>query len=160
VLVEPHHLRARARRELADHLIARVKDGKIVRTRELDSARLEVDVALECAVALEMVGGDVEDHAHMEARPLDGLELEGGELEHHPVVSCDLVEPVEHRVADVAADDHRPVSCGQHVAGERGGGRLAVGAGDTHHRSRAELEKEVDLARDRDAARASVIQKR
>jgi hypothetical protein len=94
----------------------------------------------------------------MEARPLDGLQLKAGELEHDPVTRSDLVEPVEHRVPDVAADHHRPVAGCEHDAGERGRGRLAVGAGDPDHRARTELEKEVDLARDPDTPRAGVVQ--
>jgi len=73
--------------------------------------------------------------------------------------SVDLVDAVENGVADVAADDHRAMARGQHLAGERRRGRLAVGPGDADDGSLAEAQEEVDLARDLDPAGAGFVEK-
>ena len=130
VLIEPDDVAARARREGAHCLVATVQHREIVGARELDGARLEVDISLERAVAVEMIRRDVEDHAEVKSRLLDRLELKARQLEDNPVARCDLVEAVEDRVADVAADDHRPVARGEHVPGQGSSGGLPVGTRD------------------------------
>ena len=158
VLVKPDDLAPRARREPAHELIAAVEHGEVLWRGELDRSGLQIHVALERPVALEVVRRDVEDHADVQARLLDRLQLEARELEHDPVLGRDLVHAVEHRVANVAADDHGATTCRQHLARERGGGCLSIGAGDADHRALAELEEEVDLARDRDSSRPRLVQ--
>jgi hypothetical protein len=74
------------------------------------------------------------------------------------VARRDLAQTVENRVADVAANDDGPVSGGQNFPGQRGGGRLAVGARDADHGAGAQSKEKVDLARDLDAALSSSIQ--
>ncbi len=106
-----------------------------------------------------MVGRDVEDHADVEARPLHRFELEARELEHDPVVGRDLGQAVEDRLADVAANHHGPVARRKDIAGERGGRGLAIGARDADDGARAQLQEQVDLARDGDALRARVLEK-
>lgn len=71
MLVEPDDLGACAVPEPKDDLIPTVQNREIVRSRELDSACLEVDVALKRVVAVEVVGRDVEDHADVQPRSLD-----------------------------------------------------------------------------------------
>ena len=152
MLVEPDDLGAGALRDSADRLVAPVQNGEIVCAGELDGAGLEVDVALEGAVAVEVIGRDVEDHAYVQARALDRLELKARQLQHDPVSWGDLIDAVEHRVADVAADDDRPRAGGEDAAGERGGGGLAIGSGDSDDGARARSKEQVDLAGHRDAA--------
>jgi len=139
VLVKPDHPGLRTGRQSADSLVATVQNREIVAAGELDRARLDVDVPLERAVAVQVVRSEVEDHADMEARPVNRLQLEARKLEHHPVPGRDLFQAVEHRVADVAAHDDRPVARREHDSGECGGRGLAVGACDPDHCAGAEL---------------------
>ena len=146
MLVEPHHLGSGPFGQPAHHVVAPIEDSEVIRLRELDSARLQRRVALKRAVPVEMVGRDVEDDPDMEMRSFDGLQLKARELEHHPVLLGDFLHPIQDGVADVAADDHRLLTRGQHLAGERRRGRLAVGACDSDHRAFAEPQEELDLA--------------
>ncbi len=158
MFVEPHHVCLSAQRHLTYNAVAAVQDREIVCAGELDRFRLEVGVSLEGAVAVEVVGRDVQDHADVEARSLHRLELEAGQLEHDPVPRRHLVQAVENGVADVAADEDRPIAGCKNGAGERGRRRLAVGAGDADDRPGAQAQEQVDLAGNLDAPPSRVIQ--
>src|SRR6266702_5940338 len=138
--------------------VAAVDHREVVGPRELDDLSLDLCVPLERAVAVEVVGRDIEDHPDVQARPLHRLELEARELEHYPVLGRDLGQAVEDRLADVAADHHGPLARGEDIAGERGGRGLAVGACDADDSAGAQLQEQVDLARDGDALRARVVE--
>ena len=109
-------------------------------------------------MAVEVIGRDVQQHSDVQARVLDRLELEARKLEHDPVVGRDLIDTIEDGVADVAADDDGPRPRRKHFARQRGRRRLAVRARDPDDRARAQAEKEFDLARDPNAARARLLQ--
>jgi hypothetical protein len=94
----------------------------------------------------------------MELGPLHGFQLKARQLEHDPVLGGDLVDTVEHGVADVAADDHRAVTRGEHLARKRGRRRLPVGACDADDRPLAQPQEKVDLARDGDGARTGQVE--
>ena len=91
-----------------------------------------------------------------------GLELVAGQLEHPGArrVSRNQSSLVglKHRGRDVAG--HLAVHAGaaQQVAGERGDGGLAVGAGDREHRARAPSchGEQLDVAEHRQALRAAL----
>ncbi len=95
----------------------------------------------------------------MKVRLLNRLELKAGQLEHDPVARRHLVETIENGVAYVAAYQHRPLTRGEHRAGQRRGRGLAVGARDSDHRARAQAEEQVDLTRHPDAEPACVVEK-
>ena len=158
MLVEPDDVCLSLRRKPPAGFVPAVEHREVVRARELDDLSLDLGIALERAVAVEVVRRDVEDHADVQARPLHRLELEARKLEHDPVLGRELGQSVEDRLADVAADHHRPVAFGKDVAGERGGRGLAVGARDADDGAGAKLQEQVDLARDGDAPGARVIE--
>jgi hypothetical protein len=94
-----------------------------------------------------VIGGEVQDHGHVDAAGLlgvvgEGLELEARALEDEAVGGGGrVVAGGEHggreRHAEVAADEGTSACGGQQGAGERGDGALAVGAGDQRGREAA-----------------------
>ncbi len=77
-----------------------------------------------------MVRRHVEHRRHPRPEAVDGIELEAGRLRHHDPVARELQRVLGERGADVAAHHHRAHLGAQQLAGESGGRRLAVGAGD------------------------------
>ncbi len=111
-------------------------------------ARLGRGVALDRAVAVEMIGRDVEDGRRRQLQRLGGLELEAGQLQH---VELGLrVEQVQRRRAEVAADAGAQAGGQRHLADQGGDGALAVAAGDADHRRRGGAGEQLDVAEDRD----------
>ena len=105
-----------------------------------------------------MVGGHVKHHGYPRPRPLDGLQLEARQLQNDPVPGRDLIQPVQHRIADVAAHKDRTLAGLQDAANQRGGRGLPVGAGDADDRRRAKPEEEIHLAGDWDVPLASQLE--
>ncbi len=92
-------------------------------------AALQLGVMLHGAVAVEVVGGDVEEHAHGRGQRRGELDLERRHLDDVDAILCRRRQ-LQDGGADVAA--HLRISAGrlENVGDERRGGRLAVGAGD------------------------------
>ena len=87
------------------------------------------EVAAEAAVAVEVVGGEVEEDGDVGLERAGELDLVGGELEDDDHAVRGRIE-VEDAAADVAPTcTGRPAAC-EDMGGERGGRRLAVRAGD------------------------------
>ena len=82
---------------------------------------------------------------------LDGLELEARHLDDADAARRRRrrAHRLDQRHAQVAAHERRPPGRAQHLAGQRGGRRLAVGAGDRDERRRDEARRQLDLAGDR-----------
>ena len=131
--------------------IASVGHREVAGLLGLEEPGLGGGVAVQAVVAIEVIRGHVEHHRHLGAQPVDPLELEGGELGHHDRGALAGEDVLAERRAEVAADEGGAVG-GEELAGEGGGGRLAVGAGDGHQRHAGEeAGGELDLAPDRDA---------
>jgi hypothetical protein len=104
-------------------------DGGIARPLAREHPRFDRCIGLHRAVPVEMVGRQVEQRADLRLEAGHQVDLVGRQLEH--------IDPPRQRRrqqkgrgADVAADLGIAPGRPQHVAGKRGGGRLAVGAGD------------------------------
>jgi hypothetical protein len=129
-------------------------DGDVVVALMGEDAQLGRAVSLEGAVAVEMVGGEVEQHGAL-GRELDGvLELEGGDLADD---GGGLRQPSDERAqrrADVAGHRDRPPRLAVDVADELGRRRLAVGAGDRDELVVDQPPRQLDLAQHRQPALA------
>ena len=101
--------------------------------RGLDQARLQRRIVLHGAVAVEVVGRDVEQHADAGRQRRRQLDLERRHLDHVDAV-CGRRLQVQDGGADVAAHLHVASRRAQDVGDERRGRRLAVGAGDGDER--------------------------
>ena len=96
--------------------------------------RLERGVVRHGAMAVEMILADVEQHADRGLERRRQIDLIGGDFQH---VSAAGGEGRQRQGghADIAAHLHVAAGRGQQMRGERGGGRLAVGAGDGDQRA-------------------------
>ena len=81
-------------------------------------------------MAVEVVGGEVEEDRALGREGDAVLELEAGGLADHRGVRVDLAGERGERRADVAGDRDRLAGGPVEVAEQLGGGRLAVGPGD------------------------------
>src|SRR5262249_58028833 len=95
-------------------------------TRPLEDAQLRVAIGLERAVAVEVVGLEVEEHRDVTYERLDILELERRELANDPVHAADGGE----RRADVPGNGDVATRRPEDRAEQLGRPRLAVRAGN------------------------------
>ena len=123
-------------------------------------AEFSVDVALHLvAVAVEMVGGDVEHHGDIGAEVIHIVELKRTQLDDIHLVGL-AAHLVGQRAADVAGQAAVDAGAAQYVVDEAGGGGLAVGAGDAHHLGVGIAAGKLNLAHHLDAALAHSLHHR
>ena len=101
-----------------------------------------------------MVGRDVEQHRDVAIEALGQVDLVARQFEHiDPAFGQRVLR--QDRQADVAAHRARHARGLEDVVDQRGGGRLAVGAGDPDHLVRRQLGpgagEQLDVADDLDA---------
>ncbi len=111
----------------------------------LEDPQLRRPVGLEGAVAIEVIGLEVQQDGDARPERVDVLELEARQLANDPVSRSDGSDELAQRGADVAG---RPRA--QHRAEQLRCGRLPVRAGDPDDRVREQARRELDLAPDRD----------
>ena len=115
--------RAAPRIVAVHHAALRVHEDSLLRPR----------VVRHGVVAIHVVLREVQHRRRLELEARGGLELVAGQFDHVEVRVAALPQRIEHRHADVARDDRVEPSRAAHLAGERGHGRLPVGAGDADH---------------------------
>ena len=111
-----------------------VVDGDVVVALVGEDPQLRRQVGLEVVVAVEVVGGEVEEDRALGREVAGVLELEAGGLADHGRVRLDLADQLRERRADVAGDRDRLTGAAVDVAEQLDRGRLAVGPG---HRDEA-----------------------
>src|SRR4051812_31067952 len=102
----------------------------------LEDPQLDVAVALERPVAVEVGGLEGQEHGDLELQLVDVLELEGRELADDPRVVRRL--HARQRTPDVAGDRDRASGGTEDRAEELHGRRLAVRPGDADERAGAQ----------------------
>ena len=105
-------------------------------------------VVFKAAVAVEVVGRDVEDDGDGGVELLSRFELEAGDFEDGPGGVGGFVDEGDDGHADVAADEGGNAGLLQDFAEQRGGGGLAVGAGDGEDLALEEAGGEFEFADD------------
>ena len=98
-------------RQFAGHIfVVGPIDEVVFRLLVADDAHFRFDVALHhVAVAIEVVGGDVEQHGDIRAKIVHVVELEGGDFEYKPVgiaLFVVLCHAQGHGAADVTGEFH------------------------------------------------------
>ena len=81
-------------------------------------------------MAVQVVGRDVQDHGNLRMELLGAFQLEARNLKHRPRCFSTLVDQRNHWHADVAAHQRGQAGLLQNLAQQRGGGGLAVRAGN------------------------------
>ena len=108
-------------------------------------------IVFKAAVAVEVVGGDVENDGDLWMKLHGGFELETGDFQNRPGVVGAVVDQGDDREADVAADQRGQAASLEDFAQQRGGGGLAVGAGDGQRMALEKARGQLQLADDRQA---------
>ena len=121
-------------------------DGGVVLGLVLEDPQLRIPVGLDRAVAVEVVGLEVDEHGDAAAEHVDVLQLEGRELADDELPGLGI-DPGQ-RPADVTRGPEA-----EDRAQELGRRRLAVRAGDADEVDAEQPVAELDLAPDRDPAR-------
>ena len=94
-----------------------------------ENARFHGGVILHGAMAVKMVRRQIRQYADVWMQPRHQVDLEGGQLQHIDAVLHRLAQQ-EHRGANVAANVGVKAGGAQHMPGQGGRRRLAIGAGD------------------------------
>ena len=93
----------------------------------VENPLLDRGIMVEIPVAVDMVGGDVQQHRHIPGQGYGQVDLIGRHFDH---VAAGLERrEIEHRHAEIAADLHILTREGKHMAHQLGGCRFAIGAG-------------------------------
>ena len=130
-------------------------DRRSVRLHAGDQPFLHRRVVRERAVPVDVIFGDVEQDADRWIERRRQIDLVRRHLDHMHAARARRLER-EDRGADVAAHLHVVAGFAHQVRDQRGGGRLAVGAGDRHERrvrrsARALAAEQFDVADHRNA---------
>ena len=146
----PH--RALSLGERRDDRVVEVADEDVVRTLVGENSELRFGVLVHRVVAVEMVRLDVEQHGDARLERTDPFELERRDFGDDPIVGAGLHCFRDQRVTDVAADARRAAGIAEDVPDQRGGRRLALGAGDRDDRRASQTIGDLDLAIDGDVS--------
>ena len=108
------------------------------------------NVIRERPVPVEVIGRAVGEHGHVRhvSLGLDVPELKAAQLQHHPVVGDDSVEPVQEAAAEIAAQPDAAPGRPEDGCGHRRGGRFAVRAGHAHDPRGTHSQEHLDLRGD------------
>jgi hypothetical protein len=106
------------------------------------------------AVAVEMIGLEVEEDADHGIEGFDVLELKRRELTDDPRGGVDCADERRQRAAHVARDLDRAIGRAKDLAEQLAGRRLAVRPGYAEDGVREELRAQLDLAPDGNTAPA------
>ena len=91
---------------------------------------LATRIVLKRAVPIEMIGRDVQDDRDLGMELARAFQLKARYLEHRPCLVAALFNQLNHRHADVAANQRRQPGLLENLADQSRRGGLAVGAGD------------------------------
>src|ERR1035437_10192738 len=106
-------------------------------------------IVFKAAMTVQVVGGDVENDGDGGMELLGGFELEAGDLKDRPGFVGAGVEQGHDRDADVAANQRGQPGSRKDFAQQRGGGGLAIGAGDGERLALEEARGQFQFANDR-----------
>ena len=137
--------------ELVGGGIVCVEDAVVFRFLIFKNAGFGINVGLERAMAVEMIGRDIEDAGNKRPKRLRGLKLEAGDFEDGESRGGSLFDQRNCRRSDIAADYDREPRGSEDFASQRRGRRLAVRTGDGHRPAQQKPGREFDFADDRHA---------
>src|SRR5262249_51181552 len=112
----------------------------------------------ERAVAIEMVGRDIEVDRDLWMKSLDRLQLEAGDLENVPSIICGLPDEFDHWGPNIAADHGLLSRMRQNLARKGRRSRLTIRSGDGDDVAAQKARGKFDLADDLDAELAGLDQ--
>ena len=132
-----------------DDRVLDVEHERAVGIDQLGEPALDPAIALERPVPVEVVRGDIGVDRHGRAAR-QGRQLQLGQLVDDAMVGRQLEQALDDRQADVAAEDDRVRRVGgEDGRGQRGRRGLALRAGHSDRRRRAQPQEEVRLRHER-----------
>ena len=142
---------------VGDRLRAVIVDRDDCRSRCGHQPLLDGGVARQRAVAVEVIGRDVEEDADARVDAGRKIDLKRRALDHMVAAGARRIER-EDRRPDIAAELHVAAGGGEEMRDQRRGSRFAVGAGDGNegragHAPLALAAEELDVADDLDPRR-------
>jgi hypothetical protein len=147
---ERHDARAHAGGRAPCLRVVAVHDRVVVRLLRREDPRLRLAVLGERPVAVQVIGRDVQETRDARPEALDPLELEARHLRDRDLRGD--VHGGDQRHAEVPARERAPSRALEREADEARRRALPVRPGDGHDRAGEQLEGELDLAADGDAA--------
>jgi hypothetical protein len=103
---------------------------------------------------VQMILGDVQRYGDIGVKFGDGFKLEAGEFQHVPLVRTGAFDHGGDWRADIAAHLRGDAGFAQDVSDQRGGGGLAVGAGNADGAAEQKRRGQLHFADDARRARA------
>ena len=122
--------------------IIRIKNGNVLPTLMGKNILLGRHILRHVPVHIQMVGRQIGDDRNVRTLR-HGHQLEAGQLQHRKIRAQHSVRLAQQRVADVAAHPHTLSGLFQQLGNDGGGRRLAVRAGDSDDRTRADQEENL-----------------
>ena len=114
-------------------IVIDASDHLAVLRRLPEKPRLDGGIIVHAAMAVDMIGRQVGQDADIRRQARRQVDLEAGHFQHIDGLGRRRRQ-LQHRLADIAADLGVEAALGEDVSHQRGGGGLAVGAGDGDHR--------------------------
>ena len=118
----------------------------------VENLRLGGNILFHIGVPVQMVGGDIGDHGRVRGA-VCRHQLKAGQFHHGHVAFTHLLNPVQHGLADVAAQEHvvphRLKGFTQNFGDQGGGGGFAVASRDADDGAGAILKEQFHLRGDR-----------
>ena len=151
--MKAQHARLSGPRQRQHGRVVAVHDRPVVGRLVAEDAGLELAVLVYVAVAIEMVGREVQEYGQSGTKRLGALELEARDLEREDGPLAGLVQQARHGRADVASYAHVPARRRQHRPQRGGRRRLALGPGHRRDRPFDEPIRQLELPDHRHARR-------
>ena len=107
-------------------------DHRNLRRAKLEKSPFGREIAAEAAVAVQMIGREVQENRDVRRQRAGEVELVRGKLQHHRLAIGGRVK-VQHAAPDIAAHLAGTAIGGEDVVDQGRGGRLAVGPRDADH---------------------------
>src|SRR5262249_52084124 len=103
-----------------------IQDGKIVEALVFKDSRLGVDISFESAVAIKMVGSNIQQDGDLGAESTNGLELETRHFKHDRSLRRGFLDQRDSRFSDVASNQSSQTTFCKNFADESCGRCLTV----------------------------------
>ena len=110
--------------------VVSIEQGGIAFQLIFEDARLGAAVGCERGVAIEVIGGEIEEHRDVGTKFIDGFELEAAHLRYRDAGGSGFGDAGDQRSSDIAGDDGGRSRGGENIADQRSDRGFAVRAGD------------------------------
>ncbi len=144
---KPENFRLRWRVRRAGGIVS-VEDGEIVGSLFFENAGLSRGISFHRAVAIEVIGGEIQEDADVRTERFDQFELEAAEFRDGNGLIGGLLDDVDERSSDIPGEQCGETGVFQNVFDERSGCGFSVGASNGNEAAMEKAVGKFDLAPD------------